>query len=163
MPQPILEDPMRRTNLALVLFASTLALAAACKHDDGQAGITTIRSGTPEGVRVTNTPTDATDPAIRLARAVCRHERECTGARGGRSPEALSRDETACATELEPVARLNIEELNCSPAAKSAGLEECLAAIDSERCYEQDRSAPIQPECRASEICRRGALVSRAD
>ena len=47
---------------SLPFLALLFLAAAACKHDDGEAiGTATIRSGTPDGPRVTDVRTSAVD------------------------------------------------------------------------------------------------------
>lgn len=150
-----------RLSSCVVLVALGLV---ACKKDTGEsAGVTTIRSGSPEGVRVTNAATPGVLPEAsrRFASAICKHERVCGEARGRQTPEALLLEETACVTELRPTAELTYKELTCAPAVARAGFEECLAAIDSERCYDSMTRFPdIIPACRPTEVCRRGEAIT---
>jgi hypothetical protein len=147
-----------------------LALVGACKHDDGQtAGITTIRSGTPDGVRVTNTPSpNEPSPkdveANRIATAFCGRDRRCTLPEGSeQSTEAGLLGEAVCVAELEPVARQSIDSWNCSPAIARAGLKDCIAAVNSDiRCRDVllGEESPVL-ECRPSSICRKGQGITQ--
>jgi hypothetical protein len=152
---------IRYTPLCLVLLGS-LAFGG-CRRDDGQsAGTTTIRSGTPEGVRVTNAEADgAFDAPARLAGAVCSHERDCANRRGQLDTEALRQREAACVDEIRPTAELSLQALGCSPAVARAGYEECLAALRSDGCAATAGYPEILPACRPSAICRRGLGLER--
>jgi hypothetical protein len=138
---------------------------AACKKDTGEsAGVTTIRSGSPEGVRVTNASPGGALPeaASRFAGALCKHERECAEARSRQSEEAILLEEAACVSELKPTAEVSFRELSCSPAVARAGFEECLAAVKSERCYDTMARFPqVVPACRPTEVCRRGEAITQ--
>ena len=128
---------MSRTHLALAVAAATLALASGCQRNGEAAGTTTIRSGTPNGVRVTSAPepasTTKTRAAGRLAAAVCEHERRCaTTERSDMSAEASLLGEAVCVADFEPRARQHIEAWRCAPAIARAGFEECVAAITAE-------------------------------
>jgi len=159
---------MPRTTLALAATAIiTLALASGCKHNNGErAGTTTIRSGTPDGVRVTSAPDPASEAkarsANRLAAAVCERQRRCasTESTDARAEAALP-GETICVADVEPRARQNVEAWPCSPAVARAGFEECLAAVATEGGCEAvslTEDSEIRA-CRPSEICRKGAGV----
>jgi hypothetical protein len=160
---------MHRTTLAIATLAVTLALVGACKHGDGQtAGVTTIRSGTPEGVRVTNTPapnepTTKDLEANRIATAFCGHERKCMLPEGSESStEAGLLGEAVCVAELEPVARSSIDSWKCSPAVARAGLKDCIAAVNPEiRCRDVliGEASPVE-ECRPTNICRKGQGIT---
>lgn len=126
---------MCRMKATVAVIPVVLTLAAACSRRGENAGMTTIRSGTPEGVRVTNLTNADLDAADRLAGAICRHERECSRTLGRLSTdEALALEENACMTEMRPAARINLDALECGPAVARAGIEECLASIRTERC-----------------------------
>lgn len=136
------------TPRLLPLLALASALAAACAHqDDTRGGITTIRSGSPEGARVTNLAPD--DPAERLAIELCRRAESCgkTGRRETRWPT-----ETACVAEVERDVPARVRSWSCSPAR--GRLEECLAAIRSARCEAPvDGRWPELAACRAEVVC----------
>ncbi|MBX3209490.1 MAG: hypothetical protein KF764_30935 [Labilithrix sp.] len=162
---------MRRTTLALAVVPVTLAVAlvSACKRDDGQsASTTTVRSGTPDGVRVTSVPDPAARSgrayaADRIAEAICSLERRCAEAeRPNRTAEAELLGEAACITERKARTLRNVESWNCSPALERAGFEECIAAINAEvRCRDillGEKS--VVPECRPSVICRKGEGIT---
>lgn len=159
---------MSRTNFALALTAVTLALATGCQRNGEAAGITTIRSGTPGGARVTSAPEPASDAksraASRLAAAVCEHQRRCATTEGTDvSSEAALLGEAVCVADLEPRARRNVEAWRCSPDLARGGLEACLAAIraDEARCNELSLAEESEiSSCRPSEICRRAAGIS---
>ena len=158
---------MSRTQLALAVAATTLALAAGCQRNGEAAGTTTIRSGTPDGVRVTSAPDPASTTksraAGRLAAAVCEHDRRCGATESAdTSAEAGLLGEAVCVAELEPRARQNVEAWRCSPAVARAGFEDCVAAIKAEsRCSEIALTEASEiPACRPSEICRKGAGAS---
>lgn len=154
-------------HLTVVLVTATLSLVTACKRHDGQtASTTTVRSGTPEGVRVTGTPpptekppsSDDSEDADRLTAAICTHERNCAKLRAQHgAAETPEFDEDACVTEIKSVVVLALETLDCSPAIARAGIEECLAAIRAERC-DANEAPSIVPQCRPSAMCRRGEI-----
>ncbi len=156
----------RTLQLALAVATTTLALTSGCHHNGDAAGTTTIRSGTPDGVRVTSAPAPTTDAkasaANRLAGAVCERERHCaTTERADVTAEAALLGEAVCVADLQPRARLNVEAWECSPAVARAGFEECLAAIRTETSCGQitlNESSEIRA-CRPSEICRNGASI----
>ena len=158
---------MSRTTLALVAMASTLALASGCRRNGDAAGTTTVRSGSPGGVRVTGAPepvsTEKSRAAGRLAAAVCAHEQRCAIEEGASmSAEAALLGEAVCVADLEPRARQNIEAWSCAPAVARAGFEECVAAIEAEaKCSEISLTDNSEiRECRPSEICRKGAGIA---
>ncbi len=160
---------MSRTTFTLAALTGTLALALAsgCQRNGDAAGTTTIRSGTPDGVRVTSAPdpasTEKTRVTSRLAAAVCAHERRCAIEEGaGLSSEAALLGEAVCVADLEPRARQNVEAWRCAPAVARAGFEECVAAIKTEtKCSEISLSEDSEVrECRPSEICRKGAGIA---
>ncbi|HVH46809.1 MAG TPA: DUF6184 family natural product biosynthesis lipoprotein [Labilithrix sp.] len=154
---------MSRKKLVLALVPMMLALVAGCRHDDGEASsTTTIRSGTPGGIRVTNTPPRTTTiedrTANRLAAAVCAFRRECAASeRPDVSSEAVLLDETVCTAELQADARRTIAGWRCSPARAPLGLEDCLAAIKAERCRDLTlEGVTAMRECRPSAVCQSG-------
>jgi len=148
-------------------MASTLALASGCQRNGEAAGTTTIRSGSPGGVRVTSAPdpvsSEKSRAAGRLAAAVCAHERRCAIEEGASvSAEAALLGEAVCVADLEPRARQNVEAWSCAPAVARAGFEECVAAIQAEaKCSEITLTEDAEVrECRPSEICRKGAGIA---
>ncbi|MCW5834943.1 MAG: hypothetical protein KIS78_21255 [Labilithrix sp.] len=161
---------MRPSPLALAVPVTlALALVSACKRDDGQAAsTTTVRSGTPDGVRVTDRP----DPgersgrayaADRISAAICALERRCAAAEGPeRSAEAELLDEAVCIAERKARTMRSVESWSCSPALERAGFEQCIAAINAEvRCRDVllgERS--VVPECRPSQICHEGEGIT---
>jgi len=159
--------PRNSTAIVLTLSVLSLAIFASCKSNSGESpGVATIRSGSPEGVRVTSTAGQNSElvpeAAGRITAALCKHERECAQARSQKSDEALLLQEQACAADLKSTAELSLREMSCSPAEARAGLEECLTAIQGERCMDSmNRFPQIVPACRSNEICRRGASASR--
>ncbi|MBX3203135.1 MAG: hypothetical protein KF850_28100 [Labilithrix sp.] len=162
---------MRPSPLALAVPVTlTLALVSACKRDDGQtASTTTVRSGTPAGVRVTNTPDPGEQSgreyaADRISAAICALERRCGAAEDpARSAEAELLDEAVCIAERKARTVRSVESWNCSPALERAGFEECIAAINAEvRCRDVslgERS--VVPECRPSRICHAGEGITQ--
>jgi len=151
---------MRRMTLAMTLVPLTLALLTACKRDDGQtAGVATIRSGAPGGVRVTSAGArDASaraSAADRVAVALCGHERRCAMTEDA-SPaaEAALLAEAVCVAEQKPRTRRAVEAWGCAPAGDA--LEACAAAIEND-----DVCRPIRltegsaiDACRPSSVCR---------
>jgi|GEM_PF-3547989 len=157
---------MRRTPLALAALPVLLALAPACKHDDGRPASTVITSGTPEAVPASTTPDPSTEKnrsAERIAAALCSQERLCVSAElPDMAPEATLLGEAACIAELKPVARQSVEAWDCSPAVARAGFKECLSAVSAEiRCRDVllGEASPVV-ECRPSNICHKGQGIA---
>lgn len=148
---------LRPTNLVLALSGS-LTLVLACTRNDGHAGTTTLRSGTPERIRPANQglassfEADA-GAAERLAGALCKHKRECASARATASMEYLLSEELVCVADRTPEARALVDRVDCSPAIARAGFKSCFAAIESMSCTVDLVSASLVPSCNASAIC----------
>ena len=148
-------------------FLFVAALVAACKHDDGMpTGTATIHSGTPEGPRVTNLPlAGGRAPATgmraevgdKLARAHCRHERECAL---GEGKIGLMREET-CFAESRHGMRASLDQWPCDPGSVGTGIDSCLAAIHDASCSARVGEGAQIPACSAAEICRRGNVAGR--
>ncbi len=136
----------RRIPPLLVVACGSVACA---HHDDARGGITTIRSGSPEGARVTSVAPD--DRAARLAVELCRRAEAC--GRVGRR-EARWATDTACVSEVERDVPARLRAWRCSPSSSLGRLEDCLAAIRSARC-----DAPVDDgwtelaACRAEVVC----------
>jgi hypothetical protein len=135
-----------------LLFVS-LCLVAACAHDRDRTGTTTVTSGTPEGVRVTNVTIGDYDPADRLAGELCRREATCGRIDGSQSDEAKLLGEQNCVTVNAPRMRAAMQRWSCSPAANRARFEDCLAAVRSERCETRIDGPDILPACRSNAVC----------
>lgn len=155
----------------VVALAACGWLIAACKHDDGSAaGIATIHSGTPEGMRVTNLP-DVPETAApemgpaavrnemgdRLARAQCSHDRSC----GLGDAETLLVAEDACFNDARFGYRASIDQWPCRPAMARAGFDECIAAIREADCSARRGEGAQIRACQASEICRRSNIADQ--
>jgi hypothetical protein len=117
---------------------------AACRHDES-ISTTTIRSGAPEGARVTNLPDP---PAERLARAHCIHERECARAAGLVRPDALAMSEASCRVAVRDHAERSAQSMTC---LASEGFERCLDSIESAACGSEAFASDL---CRTSVMCR---------
>lgn len=144
---------MSRTLTATAL---SMVLFAACAHDGGGAQTTTIRSGTPGGVRVTNVDigdADRAEPAERLAGELCRHAAICGRIEAPDSAEANLLAEQNCVTVRTPRIREALQGWGCSPETQRARFEACLAAIRSEGCETRLDRADVLPACRASAVC----------
>lgn len=126
-------------------------LVAACAHDGDRAGATTITSGTPEGVRVTNVTIGDFDPADRLAGELCRREATCGRIRG--SDEARLLGEQNCVTQRAPAVRAVLSGWPCSPATNRARFEDCLAAVRGARCEARLEGVEELPSCRRDVVC----------
>lgn len=137
----------------LIVSSAILAVVAACAHsrDQSSYSTTTITSGTPQGVRVTNVRENEPDPSLALADEVCRREATCNriGTAGARYTT-----EEACMADLGVRLPAQVASWNCEPAAARARFEECLASIRSERC-ETNLVARIDrlPLCRPNAVC----------
>lgn len=131
----------------------TTCLLAACAHDRGRASSTTVTSGTPEGVRVTNVTVGDYDPADRLAGELCRREATCGRIDTRQSDEAKLLGEQNCVTVNAPRMRAAMERWSCNAMTRRAGFEECLAAVRSERCETSIETPDILPACRANAVC----------
>jgi hypothetical protein len=161
---------MRRTTIALafVPLSLTLALAAGCKRDDGRqaTSTTTIRSGTPEPVRVIDMPLDAVatpeQAAVQFAWALCKHETECADAQAHMSAETKRSTHAACIAELKSPARMNVDTWDCAPAVARAGFEQCLATLANESCGARriDNTSGLPMACRPAEICKRSSGIT---
>lgn len=132
--------------------ASFLVVLAACAHDRDRASTTTVTSGTPEGVRVTNVTIGDFDPADRLAGELCRRDATCGRILEG-SDEARLLGEQNCVTQRTPSVRAMLGGWSCSPATYRARFEECLAAVRSERCETRLDTVEALPSCRRDVVC----------
>ena len=130
--------------LALVLLA-----APACKHDDGEAvGTATIRSGTPDGPRVTDVRAMTSDDlATQLTSTICSRERQCARQRG------RGEQGTSCEAEIASTSTLTVQSLACDATAARPGFEACLAAIRAEGCDTSSGFSADLPACRIAQIC----------
>lgn len=133
--------------------ASMLLTLAACAHEREPASTTTVTSGTPQGVRVTNVTVGDYDPADRLAGELCRREATCGRIDARQSDEAKLLGEQNCVTVNAPRMRAAMERWSCSAMTRRASFEECLAAVRSERCETRIDSPDILPACRANAVC----------
>jgi len=129
--------------LALILFA-----APACKHDGEAVGTATVRSGTPDGPRVTDVRTATSDDlATQLTSTICTRERQCARQRG-RGEEAPS-----CESEVGSTSALTVQSLTCDAGSARPGFETCLAAIRAEACDPSSGFSADLPACRIAQIC----------
>jgi hypothetical protein len=136
-----------------VLSLALLAVVSACFHNRGEAGTTTVTSGTPQGVRVTNVTVGDYDPADRLAGELCRREATCGRIDANQSDEAKLLGEQNCVTVNAPRMRAAMERWSCAPMSRRASFEECLAAVRSERCETSIDRPDILPACRSNAVC----------
>lgn len=132
---------------------AALSLVAACAHDRDRASTTTVTSGAPEGVRVTNVTVGDYDPADRLAGELCRREATCGRIDARATDEAKLLGEQNCVTSNAPRMRAAMERWSCSATAQRAGFESCLAAIRGERCETRIETPDILPACRGNAVC----------
>jgi hypothetical protein len=135
------------------LVLSITLLAAACAHDRERPSSTTVTSGTPEGVRVTNVTVGDSDPAERLAGELCQREATCGRIEGSQSDEAKLLGAQNCVTVNAPRMRAAMERWSCSPSTQRASFEECLAAVRSERCETKIEGPDTLPACRSNAVC----------
>jgi hypothetical protein len=140
---------MTRTAIASL----ALLLVTACAHDRDRSETTTITSGSPGGVRVTNVTIGEFDPAERLAGELCQREATCGRIEGSGTDEAKLLGEQNCVTTKTPGLRQRLRAWPCSPAASGGRFEECLAAVRSERCEARLDSLEALPACRANAVC----------
>ena len=146
---------MRSVPLGLGLGLGLLALATACAHDPDRASSTTVTSGTPGGVRVTNVTIGDDDPADRLAGELCRREATCGRIDVRASDEAKLLGEQNCVTVNRDRHRATVDGWGCAASGRTAGFETCLAAIRSERCETSIDRPDILPACRREMVCAR--------
>lgn len=130
----------------------SIFLLGACAHDRDRASTTTVTSGTPEGVRVTNVAVDDYDPAERLAGELCRREATCGRIDASRSDEAKLLGEQNCVTVNAPRMRAAMQRWSCD-AKTRARFDDCLAAVRSERCETSLAGPDILPACRSNAVC----------
>lgn len=133
-------------------FVLSIFLIGACAHDRDRASTTTVTSGTPEGVRVTNVTVGDSDPADRLAGELCRREATCGRIDARPSDEAKLLGEQNCVTVNAPRVRAAMERWSCSPRTR-ARFDDCLAALRSERCETSITGPEILPACRSNAVC----------
>ena len=137
-----------------VALGGVVALTAACVHHERPTtSTTTVTSGEPSGVRVTNVRTQTQaypEAGLVLADELCRRESACNQI----GPGGTHRTEEACMVDLGTRAPALLASWRCSPAAARARFEECLAQIRSERC-ETDLSSGVSelPQCRPNVMC----------
>jgi hypothetical protein len=134
-----------------VVIASVVL--GACAHESERAGSTTVTSGTPEGVRVTNVTIGDYDPAERLAGELCRRAATCGRSEGPRSDEARLLGEQNCVTLNASQTRATVDSWRCNATTYRAGFEDCLAAVRSEPCETRLDRADTLPACRANAVC----------
>lgn len=137
-------------NLLVSIFVLGLG---ACAHDRDRASTTTVTSGTPEGVRVTNVTIGDSDPAERLAGELCRREATCGRIESSQSDEAKLLGEQNCVTVNAPRMRAAMQKWSCSATTARASFEQCLAAVRSERCETSIQGPDSLPACRSSAVC----------
>jgi hypothetical protein len=130
-----------------------LGLLGACAHDRDRAGSTTVTSGTPEGVRVTNVTVGDYDPADRLAGELCRREATCGRIDARASDEAKLLGEQNCVTMNAPRMRTAMQRWTCSATMHRATFDDCLAAVRSEACETRIETPDILPACRSNAVC----------
>jgi hypothetical protein len=131
----------------------SVLLLGACAHDRDRASTTTVTSGTPEGVRVTNVTIGDYDPAERLAGELCQREATCGRIDPRASDEAKLLGEQNCVTMNAPRMRTALQRWTCSPMTHRVLFEECLAAVRSEQCETRIESPDILPRCRSNAVC----------
>lgn len=131
----------------------TAFLVAGCAHDQERASTTTVTSGAPAGVRVTNVTVGDADPADRLAGELCQREATCGRIDARTTDEAKLLGEQNCVTVNAPRMRSAMERWSCSASTRRASFDACLAAIRSERCETRIESPDILPACRGNAVC----------
>jgi hypothetical protein len=106
-----------------VVLIGTVALTAACTHDDERATVTVTTSWI-------DTTTYEVRPDMRLAGQICRREAECNalGKPGGWG------DPANCVNGLTPRLRSELDGWQCAPAATRARYKDCLADIAADSC-----------------------------
>jgi hypothetical protein len=131
-----------------------LVLLASCAHDhDDRASTTTIRSGSPGGVRVTNVTIGDFDPAERLAAELCKREATCGRIEARGTDEAKLLGEQNCIGAATPRVGVELRGWSCSPSLHRDRFEDCQAAIRSERCSTRGLALATLPACREEAIC----------
>lgn len=125
--------------------AALLALVAACGRKPA-ARTLTLRSGTPEGPRVTDVSPD--DRTRRVAVELCRHAESC--GRAGRREHRWA-TASSCVTELERELPARLGPLGCKPEVSRPRLDACLAELRSAGCAAREES--LVPACRGEVLC----------
>ena len=137
---------MSRTAPIAVLAA---LLAAACAHPG--VSTTTVTGGSPSRARGVSAPTAKDAVAMRLADEICAREAACNHVGDG----ARYRSEEACLSDQGARAPAQLSRWACTPGQTDAGLEQCLAAIRSERCETDLARTDLLVACRSVPICGR--------
>lgn len=135
-------------GLSIVLAAAVLVVTN-CARQGEPHGTTTVTSGSTSGVNVTGMRVEKDQVAMRLADEICAREVACNRVGPGRP----YRTEEACMAEQGAAAPTQITRWSCVPAQTSAGFEECLAAIRSERCEMPLAGADRLLACRGAQVC----------
>ncbi len=143
-----------RITTFFVLAGSAVALVPACAHQIHSDGTTTLTSATPsaggsDGVRVTNTRPERADVIHRLAEEMCRREAACNAIGEGKR----YRTEETCMADQSSRAPATVSRWGCTPTRAQPGLEDCLAAIRSERCESPLPRADGIPACGSRAVC----------
>ena len=144
---------MKKKLASLSLSLLVPVALVACAHDRDRAGSTTVTSGTPEGVRVTNVTIGDSDPADRLAGELCKRDATCGSIDRNQSDEAKLLGEQNCVTVNAPRMRAAMQKWSCTATNQREGFEDCLAAVRSERCETRIDGPDILPACRSNAVC----------
>ncbi|AKV02821.1 hypothetical protein AKJ09_09484 [Labilithrix luteola] len=129
---------------------AVVSLLVACSHNERSSGITTLSSGTPNGVRVTETGPALAEPAARLAQELCSREAECD--RIGKDG-SLYASEDACRANLDGPVRTEMASWRCTPASKDLRFEDCLASIRSAHCETSIDHLSRLTACQSLTLC----------
>lgn len=132
------------------LLAVVSLFSAACSHNDASSGVTTLSSGTPNGIRVTDTGPAFAEPASRLSQELCSREAECN--RIGKDG-SLYASEATCQANLDGPVRTEMTTWRCTPASKDLHFEDCLAAIRSAHCETSLDHLNRLTACQSASLC----------
>ena len=136
---------------ASIAVAAAVLVATNCARQLEPQGTTTVTSGSPSGVKVTSVRREQDDVAMRLADEMCAREAACNNIRA----DGRYLSEEACMADHGAKAPVQVSKWTCVPPRTSAGFEECLAAIRSERCETALPRADRLIACRSAPVCGR--------
>jgi hypothetical protein len=139
------------TALAASLLMATATATTACARQIEPQSTTTVTSGATSGVKLTSARPERDDVAMRLADEMCARAAACSHIGDG----ARYRTEEACMADQGARAPAQVSSWTCTPPQTSAGFEQCLAAIRSERCETALPRADRLVACRTDAICGR--------
>lgn len=136
-----------RRHWALV---AAFSLVPACSHHESSSGVTTLSSGTTNGIRVAETGPALAEPSARLSEELCSREAECN--RIGKD-ESLYATEETCKANLDGPVRTEMMTWTCTPASRDRRFEDCLAAIRSAQCETSLDHLNRLTACRSASMC----------